>query len=103
MYHEARTFPSTIPPAEQATKMPKPACPAPYASVVSTISATLMPAYASVAQLQISASEERCQSSRMSAIPDFTSRQWVRPILAWLDGLHAGPDPEQAGRPRGGS
>ena len=43
MNHTAITFPSRIPPAENATKTPKPGLPDPYASVVRTISATLMP------------------------------------------------------------
>ena len=73
---------SGCPPAEKATKTPKPGLPAPYASVVSTISATLMPVYASVAQLQMRKIDDRWWSFRTSERPARTSRQCVRPIRA---------------------
>ena len=82
MNQNATTFPSRMPAAEKATNTPKPTLPAPYASVVSTISATLMPVYASVAQLQIRKIDDRCWSLRTSERPARTSRQCVRPIRA---------------------
>ena len=44
MNQNATTLPIRMPAAENATNTPNPRLPAPYASVVSTISATLMPA-----------------------------------------------------------